>query len=93
MKKLLFAFALFATILNPARALAWGGYEESTNISIDIGPGNLVRVGNEIQYYDFSDKKMHSGEVIFMDDIFSGTRLDVRDYELKKRRVFYMERS
>jgi len=91
MKKISIIFALiFANITN---CFAWSGYEETTNIQIDIPPGNLVRVGREINIYDFSDKKYHNVEVMFMDDIFVGTKLDVKDYETKKRRIFYMDRS
>ncbi len=72
---------------------AWTGHEDKTNISIDIGPGNLVRDGKEITYYDFSTKNIHSAEVIFIDERFSGSRLEVRDYETKKRRIFYMDPS
>ncbi len=93
MKKFFFVFILFSIIFNPSNSFAWAGFEESTNISIDIGPGNTVQEGNEIQYYDFSTKKTHIAEVIFIEYIFSGARLEVRDYELKKRRIFYMERS
>ncbi len=90
MKKTLTIIALIFAV--PANCFAWGGYEETTNVQIDIPPGNLVRVGREINIYDFSDKKYHNVEVMFMDDIFVGTKLDVKDYETKKRRIFYMEK-
>ena len=74
-------------------SFAWAGYEETTNISIDIPPGNLVRPGRQIDIFDFSTNNYHPSEVIFLDDIFSGTRLEVKDLETGKRRVFYMERT
>ena len=77
----------------PQKAFAWAGYEESTNIAIDIPPGNLVRVGREVDIFDFKTNNYHPVEVIFMEDIFSGTRLEVQDLETKEKRIFYMERE
>ena len=85
---LLTAFALCFS----SDAKAWAGYEESTNIAIDIPPGNLVRVGREVDFFDFNANNYHSAEVIFMEDIFSGTRLEVKDLETGENRIFYMER-
>ncbi len=83
----------FAVFFYAPQAFAWAGYEESTNVQIDIPPGNLVRVGREISIFDFSDNKYHPMEVIFMEDIFTGTRLEVQDVESDKKRIFYMERQ
>ena len=77
----------------PQNAFAWAGYEESTNIAIDIPPGNLVREGREIAIFDFHTNKYHQAEVIFLDDIFSGARLEVKDLETNEKRIFYMERQ
>jgi len=85
---LLFVFELAI----PKNSFAWAGYEETTNISIDIPPGNLVRVGREIDIFDFKTNSYHPAEVLFMDDIFSGTRLEVKDFETNEKRIFYMER-
>ena len=73
-------------------AKAWAGYEETTNIAIDIPPGNLVRVGREVDFFDFSTNNYHTADIIFMEDIFSGTRLEIKDLETGERRIFYMER-
>ena len=80
------------TLIMPQNVFAWAGYEEFTNIAIDIPPGNLVREGREIDIFDFSTNKYHQAEVIFLDDIFSGTRLEVKDLETNEKRIFYMER-
>lgn len=85
-------FLLFA-IIAPQNAFAWAGYEETTNIAIDIPPGNLVRIGRDIDIFDFKTNSYHPCEVIFLDDIFSGTRLEVKDLETNERRIFYMERQ
>ena len=81
------------SLIAPQNVFAWAGYEESTNIAIDIPPGNLVREGREIDIFDFSTNRYHPAEVIFLDDIFSGTRLEVKDLETNEKRVFYMERQ
>ncbi len=82
----------FAVILISPQAFAWAGYEESTNVAIDIAPGNLVKEGREITFYDFGSNRYHTSEVIFVEEIFSGTRLEVNDLDAKKKRIFYMER-
>ena len=82
-----------AKLLSPQNVFAWAGYEETTNIAIDIPPGNLVRVGREVDIFDFNTNSYHPAEVIFIDDIFSGTRLEVKDLETNQRRIFYMERQ
>lgn len=74
-------------------AWSWAGYEEASNAQIDIPPGTTVKIGHQIDIYDLSDQKYHPSEVIFLDDIFVGTRLEVRDLETNKKRIFYMERS
>lgn len=76
----------------PKNSFAWMGYEETTNIAIDIAPGNLVRVGREIDIFDFKTNTFHPAEVIFVDEIFSGTRLELQDLETNEKRIFYMER-
>lgn len=90
--KICFVFIFFFIFQFPQKVFAWAGYEESTNIAIDIPPGNLVRIGREIDVFDFKTNKYHPCEVIFVDDIFSGTRLEVRDLETGQKRIFYMER-
>jgi len=85
-------FLLFSQIA-PKNAFAWAGYEESTNVAIDIPPGNLVRIGRDINIFDFKANNYHQCEVIFLEDIFSGTRLEVKDLETNQRRIFYMERQ
>ena len=88
-------FIITITLLTLAstNSFAWAGYEENTNISIDIPSGNLVRIGRQIDFFDFSTNNYHPAEVIFVDDIFSGTRLELKDLETNKKRIFYMERS
>lgn len=92
MKKILALIAIFLN-LSPLNAYAWAGYEESTNIAIDIPSGSLVRIGREINIYDFGTNSYHTVEINFMEDIFSGTRLEVIDLETNKKRIFYMERT
>ncbi len=91
--KKLFSLCVFLLALNsPNLALAWAGFEEATNTAIDIPAGNLVRVGREVDFFDFKTNNYHQGEIIFMEDIFSGTRLEIKDLETNERRIFYMER-
>ena len=52
-----------------------------------------MRIGREVDIFDFGTNSYHPSEIIFLDDIFSGTRLEVKDLETNEKRIFYMERE
>lgn len=81
---------LFIT-LPPEKALAWSGFDYENNTSIEIGPGNLVRENMEVKIFDWSDSSYHDVEILIMEESFNGTRLEVKDLETGKKRVFEME--
>ncbi len=88
--------SLFGTIFlflllfsNPA--LSWSGFDYENNATIDIGPGNLVRENTEITIFDWGTNNYHDVEILKMEDSFNGTKLEVMDLDLNKKRVFEME--
>ena len=82
--------AFFIIAIFSQNSLAWSGYDQENNTSIEIGPGNLVREGLTITIYDWNTDKHHDVDVIFLEDSFNGTRIEVYDRETKKKRVFEM---
>ena len=87
-KKLIALFVFLFAI--PNFSFAWSGYDYDNKTEIDIGPGNLVREGLVIQFYDSKDDNFHTGEILFMDSVASGTRLQIKDLDTKKERTLIM---
>lgn len=83
-------FALSA-ILFPQPSLAWTGYDYDNKTEIEIGPGNLVREGLLIQFYDSKADNYRTAKVLFSDEIAGGTRLQIEDLDAKKERTFIMQ--
>ncbi len=93
MKKNLLKTLVFASLLFFSKqALAWSGYEPETRNNIEISTGTTVAQGREISFFDFKTNRYHYGEVLLMDSLFSGTRLEIQDFETNSRRVFIMDR-
>ena len=88
-----FFLALFtiANIAIPNSSNAWSGYDYDNKAEIDIGPGNLVREGLIIQFYDNRTDNFHTARVLFSEEIAGGTRLQIKDLDSKKERVFIMQ--
>ncbi len=88
-QKILIIVSIF--FINQNQAHAWGGYDYDAKTTIDIGPGNLVREGLIIQFYDTKADAYHSAKVILLQETSSGSNLQVEDLETKKIRNFIME--
>lgn len=86
MKKLLLLLLLF-----PLPSLAWDGYDYEEGNYIEIEEGNLVREGEEIEIYDYSDGEYKYVEVEEVDSYGGTTEVEVYDYETGEYRTFEME--
>jgi len=86
MKTITLAILLTAT-LSTANSLAWDGYDYNTGNYIEIGSGNLVRGGNEIEIYDYADGTYKDVEVQGM----NGNELEVYDYDTGEYRYLDMD--
>ena len=88
--KIILTFLVF--IFFNAKAHAWGGYDYDEKTTIDIGPGNLVREGSIIQFYDNKADSYHTAKILLMEEASGeGTALRVDDFEMEMERVFFME--
>jgi hypothetical protein len=84
---LLVAIYFFA----PTQLFAWSGFDYETGSYIEIESGNLVRTGNEIEFYDYATGSYHYGVVESMRSYGSSVEVEVFDYETGTYRYFEME--
>lgn len=85
MKQLLI---LILVLLMPANFLfAWDGYDYEKGAYIEIEKGNLVRSGEDIEIYDYSDGTYKDVEVESVDS----DEVEVYDSDTGEYRTFEME--
>jgi len=78
-KRWLVASALGALLVAVAvPALAWDGTDENGN-SVEIDSDNLVRTGNDIEYYNYADGNYHEATVDGIYRVGSEVVIDVTD--------------
>ncbi len=82
-------FGAFSIELKPA--IAWSGYDYDEKTTIEIEPGNLVREGLLIQFYDHKLDKYHAAKITFVDSVSDGTRIQLEDLDSRKERTFIMQ--
>ena len=73
------------------QALAWDGVDFETNDRVEIGKGNYVAFGQEIEFYDFNTNKYHDAQVEIVSDIGEMTHVEIFDKTLNKQRILIME--
>lgn len=62
-------------------ALAWDGTNSATGDSVEIGKGNLVRPGQEIEIYDYGTGGYRSVTVESINSGFGSVDVEVYDSE------------
>lgn len=82
---------VFALIVFPLSVLAWDGYDYETGNYIEIEGGNLVRAGEEIEYYDHDTGEYLYGEVESVESYGSGVEVEVYDHDSGEYRYFEMD--
>ncbi len=84
MKHLLLIFILFVPF---NISLAWHGYDNEQRIYIEIDQEHLVKEGEHIEVYDYSNGIYRDVEVKSVDS----DKVEVYDYETGEYRTFEME--
>ncbi len=79
---------LALSLLVSTATIAWDGYDYNTNSYIEIGSGNLVRAGNEIEIYDYNTLEY---KYVTVEGFGYGGELEVYDYVTGEYRTFDME--
>jgi hypothetical protein len=73
-----------------SNALAWEGIDQENNSMIEIPPGNLVREGLMIEFYE--NDILHNGRVLVMNEMAAGTELTIEDFnDDKQEKTFIMQ--
>lgn len=80
-----------ACLSAPVFALAWDGYDYESGSYVEIDKGNLVRDGEEIEYYDYGSGEYRTGEVQDIQSSGSGAEVEVYDYDSGEYRTFEMD--
>lgn len=87
MKIVIFIFInLVSLFFNAAPSFSWDGYDYDKKTEISIGPGNLVREGNIIQFYDVKDDLTYNAKVLLMQEDFLGTSLQLENLDNNEER-------
>lgn len=87
MKGLLYlSLALFSLT-----ASAWDGYDYDSSSYIEIDKGNLVRSGEEIEYYDSDDGDYKYADVESITRYGNAVEVEVYDHDTGEYRTFEMD--
>ena len=73
------------------QAVAWDGYDYESGSDVEIEQGNLVRPGEEIEFYDYGSGEYRYGDVESIDSNGSSVEVEVYDQESGEYRTFEME--
>lgn len=84
--------SLFLTVgMCSGDALAWSGYDYDRGAHVEIESGNLVRPGEAIEIYDYSDGQYKDVEVHRIDGDGAGAEVEVYDYNSGEYRTLDMD--
>ena len=86
-------FALLLVYCIAIPCFSWSGFDYDRGNYVDIGKGNLVRRGREIEVFDYQDGQYKTYEVENIRNRASGihTELEVYDAENDEYRTFEMD--
>tara|TARA_R110002049_G_scaffold275802_1_gene453938 strand:+ start:528 stop:800 length:273 start_codon:yes stop_codon:yes gene_type:complete len=70
---------------------AWDGYDYESGSHIEIESGNLVREGEEVEYYDYGSGEYRYGDVEEIESNGRGATVEIYDYESGEYRTFEMD--
>ena len=92
MRMRLALIVLTILVSNPVfPCFAWDGYDYDNSASVEIDKGNLVRSGNDIEFYDHDAGAYHSATVEDIDRYGSSVEVEVYDHETGEHRTLTME--
>ena len=90
-KKPVKIFIAFLTVIVSTSSFAWDGYDWDRGSFIEIGKGNLVRDGREIEYYDYGSGGYKSADVDSIRRYGSSIEIEIFDHESGEYRTFEMD--
>lgn len=72
-------------------AAAWDGVDSSSGADVEIGKGNLVRPGRDIEVYDYGAGGYRDVEVQSIRRYGGSVEVEVYDYDSGEYRTFEMD--
>lgn len=82
--------ALLSALAISTSVMAWSGTDSTTGADVEIGSGNLVRSGNDIEVYDY-DKGEYRDVTVESIQRYGGTvEVEVTDNETGETRTLDM---
>ncbi len=88
MKQILIA----GLLLVATSSYAWDGYDYDKGSYVEIEKGNLVRHGEEIEYYDYDSGEYKYGYVESIESYGSSVEVEIYDSDTGEYRTFEMDR-
>lgn len=78
-------------VAGASSVLAWDGYDYENGDYVEIEKGNLVRTGEEIEYYDYDSGEYRYGDVESINRYGSSVEIEIYDQESGEYRTFEMD--
>lgn len=91
LKALLVGLFALSSVAAPQACLAWDGVDSESGADIEIGTGNLVRSGRDIEVYDYGSGGYRDVEVQSIHRYGGSVEIEVYDYDSREYRTFEME--
>ncbi len=88
LRALLAAAAVFCSVLP---AFSWDGVDSSSGADVEIGKGNLVRPGRNIEVYDYGSGEYRDVEVQSIRRYGGSVEVEVYDNDSGEYRTFEMD--
>lgn len=82
-----------ATLALTYPAAAWDGYDYESGNYVEIGKGQLVRPGREIEFFDYGKGEYRYGDVESIQDGGSTVEVEVYEQESGEYRTFEMDKD
>jgi hypothetical protein len=91
MKRLFLGTFFFCLMFITTHAFAWSGKNVETGTDIEIEEGNLVRVGEDIEIYDYDNNEYKTVEVEDVTRYGDSVEIETYDYKTGETETFEME--
>lgn len=85
------ALVLILQLISAPASFAWDGVDSQTGQSVEIGKGNLVRSGSDIEVYDSGTGEYRDVEVQSIRRSGNSVEVEVYDYTSGEYRTLEMD--
>ena len=90
-KSILILMLLSFGFFNPVLSSGWDGIDSEDGSDVEIESGNLVREGEDIEYYDWESGEYKDVEVESIERYGGTVEVEVYDYETGEYKTLEME--